>query len=77
MEENKVSLIGVDGKVRWLPESKVREFVDKGWRTIVNPKETYYPEYDQALTRPQRDEVGNSTRIIENHYKDILGIIVL
>ncbi len=76
--DNKVSLIGTDGKVRWIEERKVPEFIDKGWRHITNPKEVYYPQYDARLKQVKPDEVGNSTRVIENiGISNPLGIVAL
>ena len=76
--DNKVSLIGVDWKVRWIEEIKVPEFIDKGWRHITNPKETYYPQYDARLHEVKPDTVGNSTKVIENtDVGNPLGIIVI
>ena len=72
-----MSLIGVDGKVRWIEESKVREFVDKGWRHIQNPKETYYPQWDMRNQDVEPDREGSRTRVIESNPMNLLGIIVL
>ncbi len=78
MDENRISMIGVDGKVRWIDQLKVTEFREKGWRVIVNPKETYYPQYDQALNKPKEDEVGTNTQVLDNdNFKDLLGVFVL
>lgn len=76
--DNKVSLIGIDGKVRWIEESKVPDYIDRGWRVIVNPKEAYYPQYDQRFQNAKPDEVGKSVKVIENsNHGNKLGIIVL
>lgn len=75
----KVSMIATDGKVRWVDQDKSSEFVERGWRMVMNPKETYYPQYDQALNKkPVPDDVGNAMRVIDDDKdRNKLGIIVL
>lgn len=76
-DDIKVSLIGVDGKVRWIDQRLAPDFIEKGWRSIVNPKENYYPQYDQAVSSPQHDEVGNNMKVVDGKFGNVLGIIVI
>lgn len=76
--ENKISMVGIDGKVRWVEESKASDFIDKGWRVITNPKEVYYPNLDQRLREVKPDEIGHGTKVVEDsNHGNTLGIIIL
>lgn len=76
-EEITISMIATDGKVKWIERSKVSLFREKGWYIIQNPKEKYYPQYDQALNKPQEDTVGTATRVIKTGFEDVLGIVIV
>ena len=78
MAENQISMVNQRGRVVWVDEHKVPELRDQGWRIIVNPKEAYYPQYDQTIGKTKEDEVGASTKVLENdEFKNQLGLIVL
>lgn len=73
-----VSMVNTRGRVVWIDEVKVVELRDQGWRIIVNPKERYYPQYDQSTGSVKEDEVGSATKVVENDdYNNRLGIIVI
>ena len=78
-EGNQISLVNTRGRVVWVDESKVRQLREVGWRIIVNPKETYYPNFDlSAGVKVPEDQIGAATRVIENHgSQNVLGIIVI
>lgn len=78
-DEVKYSVIGIDGKVRWLEKKQADTFIDeKGGQYISNPKEVYYPQYDQTLStrksEPPKEEVAVFS--VENANTK-LGIIIL
>ena len=79
MDKVQISMVNTRGRVVWVDEPKVRDLREQGWRIIINPKETYYPQYDQTLgNKVKEDEIGGNTKIVENgNYGDVLGIIVL
>lgn len=78
MAENQVSMVNTRGRVVWIEESKIVDLRDQGWRMIVNPKELYYPQYDQSQGKVKEDEVGGATKVIENaDQSNPLGIIVI
>jgi hypothetical protein len=79
MSEVKVSMVNTRGRVVWVEESRIGGLRGEGWRIIVNPKETYYPQYDQtAGGKLKDDEVGGNTRVLENDsYSNQLGIVVI
>lgn len=56
--ENKalVSIIGLDGGLRYIPEYLVPELQKKGWKVVVNPKRNYYPELDQTSPYYKKEE---------------------
>lgn len=73
-----VSMVNPKGRVVWVDEIRVNQLRDEGWRIIVNPKESYYPQYDQSQGRAKEDEIGGSTKVVENDtYGNRLGIIVI
>lgn len=73
-----VSMVNTRGRVVWIEEVKVVELRDQGWRIIVNPKEKYYPQYDQSTGKVAEDEVGADTKVLENSDpSNRLGIIVI
>lgn len=41
-------LIAPDGGLRSIPNYLVSDLQKKGWRMVMNPKRTYYAEYDQT-----------------------------
>ena len=78
MSEVQVSMINTRGRVVWVDNNKVKEMRDIGWRIIVNPKEKYYPQYDQTVGKAKEDEVGANTKVVENDgYGNPLGIIMV
>lgn len=46
---SKISMLGVDGGVKYVPAYMREELLKKGWKIISNPKMEYYPQYDQGL----------------------------
>ena len=51
----KIHLIGLDGGLRHVDSMLVPQLEKQGFRQVVNPKRTYFPEYDK--THPSyRDE---------------------
>ena len=60
---NLVHMIGVDGGLRHIQSYLVEDLTKKGWRVIVNPKRTYYPEYDQLSPHYiQKKEISNTRK---------------
>lgn len=45
----KITIIGLDGKVRSVPSYMKDELLKKGWRIVINPKREYYFEFDQSI----------------------------
>jgi hypothetical protein len=45
----KVSVIGLDGRVRWLPAYLLPELQKQGWLLVNNAKRDYYIEHDTTL----------------------------
>lgn len=73
-----ISMVNTRGRVVWVEERRIPELRDQGWRIIVNPKETYYPQFDQTTGTAKEDEIGSATKVVENdNYSDQLKIIVL
>jgi hypothetical protein len=58
-QNSKISMLGVDGGVKYVPAYMREELLKKGWKVISNPKMEYYPEWDQSLQgyRPDDDSV--------------------
>ena len=80
MDDIKVSVIGVDGKVRWLETRQAKQFVEeRGGQYILNPKEKYYPQFDQAHALAKKREDFKNDDGIERATveKDILGVIIV
>jgi hypothetical protein len=44
-----ISMIGVDGGVKYVPSYMREELLKKGWKVVSNPKMEYYPQYDRSL----------------------------
>ena len=65
----KTHIIGVDGGVRHIAsQSLITELERQGWRIVINPKRTYYAEYD--TTHPSYKEhekigISDSTETLE------------
>lgn len=70
-------MVKTDGKVIWIDEARSLEFIEQGWRFIQNPKETYYPQYDQTIGRGTREEAKELVEVVSSSTQNILGIIVL
>lgn len=78
-DDIRLSVIGVDGKVRWLEKKEADRFVrERGGQYISNPKEVYYPQYDQTTVQRKKSEPTRDVQVftIENA-NDKLGIIIL
>lgn len=76
MSQISITLINPRGRVVEVEEYKAQGLRDQGWRTIVNPKEDYYPQYDQSLGHVKDDGTNNNTRVIEDLGGNKLGIHV-
>lgn len=48
-QNTKITMLGLDGGVKYVPLYMKEELLKKGWKVITNPKEEYYPQYDQTL----------------------------
>lgn len=70
MEKAFVSIIGIDGGLRHVPEYLVPELKKKGWKIIHNAKRNYYPELDQTSPHYKAEEK-------EEVESDILKVEVL
>lgn len=57
-------LIAPDGGLRTIPAYLVDDLRKKGWRVVVNPKRTYFPEYD--VTHPAYQKPVEKPLIEEN-----------
>lgn len=77
-EEIKVSMIGVDGKVRWIDQRVAKTMVEKGWQYIQNPKEVYYPQYDQTTAQIKKGVAPDDVKVflVENA-NNRLGVVIL
>lgn len=78
-DDLKLSVIGVDGKVRWLSKRDADRFIiEKGGQFISNPKEAYYPQYDQTSVQKNKIEKPADVKVftVENA-NSVLGIITL
>lgn len=51
---DKISLINKRGRVVWVDQTQVQGLMDQGFQVISNPKQTYYPQYDQDLNKGQK-----------------------
>ena len=75
MDDYRVPMINTRGRVIWIPMSQVSERKENGWTKIENPKQDYYPQYDQYFTQ-KKETPSEDTRLIFTGDKgDILGII--
>jgi hypothetical protein len=64
------------GRVVYVPKSEVAMQIEKGWIRIENPKQDYYPQYDQAYNKMAEDDRVAITRLVDNDdYVDRLGVI--
>lgn len=71
-------MVNPRGRVIWVDEDRVNQLREDGWRIIVNPKELYYPQYDQTQGRPKEDDIGSTTKVVDNEaFGNKLGIIVI
>lgn len=77
MEEIKTYMVNPRGRVVAVEQHQLRELAEKGWRIIQNPKEDYYPQYDQSRAKPKSEESDERTQIVEVDAKDHLGLIVI
>lgn len=63
-----VSIIGLDGGLRHIPEYLVPELKKKGWKVVHNAKRTYYPEFDQTSRHykaEEKEEVDSEILTVE------------
>ena len=61
----KIHMIGLDGRVRYIPVSLKKKLLAVGWGIISNPKEEYFPQYDR-VANPDNKNIS----IIENEETD-------
>ena len=65
------SLVNTRGRVIWVHEWDLDAKLMEGCRRITNPKETWYPAYDQTLNA----NIQNTDNIVENiEVTDILKV---
>ena len=68
MNDIQVSLVNPRGRVIWISAKEAPELVAKGFKHIPNPKQDYYPQYDNA-------NPGRLTRVIEeSKIKDVIEL---
>lgn len=65
----KAHMVATDGGLRHIDPLYVDELRAKGWKVVMNPKRTYFPEHDQTSPHYKKESE------IENI--DTLPIIVL
>lgn len=46
---DKITMVGLDGKVRKMPYYLKDELLKQGWAIITNAKQEYYPQYDRTV----------------------------
>lgn len=49
-------MIGTDGGLRHIAPLYSEDLKAKGWKIVVNPKRTYWPEYDQTSKFYRKDD---------------------
>jgi len=49
-----VCLINTKGRVIRIPANLQHEYVKKGFTPVENPKQEYYPQYDQSIPDQKR-----------------------
>ena len=49
LNSDKITMVGVDGKLRLVPLYMKEELLAQGWGLVTNPKQNYYPQYDKTL----------------------------
>lgn len=65
------SMVNTRGRVVWVKYWEVALEKERGSKIIHNPRETYYPQYDQELNR-----INNSAEITDNYEeKEVLEVI--
>ena len=77
MEEIKTYMVNPRGRVVAVEQHQIRDLGEKGWRIIQNPKEDYYPNYDQSRSKPKDEKADDRTMVVEADVKDHLGLIVI
>lgn len=60
---NKWGMIKTDGTLWHGPETMIKELEKKGWLYVVNPKRSYYQEYDK--THPNYTDPGKPVKEID------------
>lgn len=60
-----ISLINPRGRVTMVRLWEVAMLKTQGWRIINNPKEDYYPQFDQTLTNHFVDAETNNDHPVE------------
>lgn len=68
-----IHMINTRGRPVLIDDNLVESYKAKGWRVIINPTETYYPQYDQS----NGTYMTQVTRDIENGDKDMLKVEIL
>lgn len=55
----KTPIIGLDGRLRWLPAYMIKDLQKQGWRLVTNPRREYFPELDQTSPHYKKEEDPN------------------
>lgn len=63
---NPTHIIGTDGGLRTVPAYLVDGLVKQGWKVIINPKRTYYPELDvKHPAYSKKQDVPDNADVLE------------
>ena len=64
----KAHLVGRDGGLRHLPSYLVSELEKQGFRQVLNPKRSYFPEFDQTHPSFKTIEVEENPDILPGEW---------
>lgn len=69
--QDKVQMIGVDGRVRSVPSYLRESLLKEGFKMIYNAKEEYYPNYDVRNTDYQSKDMNIIEDIEPSEYLEV------
>lgn len=68
----KITMLGLDGGVKYVPAYMREDLLKRGWKVIINPKEEYYPQYDRTI-----QGYSNTSETIEEEDSNYLEVKVV
>ena len=66
-----ISMISIDGGVRYVPAYMREQLLKQGWKVINNPKAEYFPQFDRSI---QGNVEGPDTIEEDNNYLEVKSV---